>query len=159
MKILRYRCRRHSRKTSCDGADRPAEVRFRPQNDPRPNGRRSKEAFLRLEVRRSLDRLSRPGAHNRPVAEPRNLGSGWIGFRFEKAFGCPVKIVNAAAMQALGSYRGVKMFFLGLGTTMIVDGNVEPMSSAISLTKRRPTRITWANEPSHISGKRNGVVT
>jgi polyphosphate glucokinase len=67
----------------------------------------------------------------RPVAEPRNLGRGWVGFDFARAFGRPVKVVNDAAMQALGSYRGGKMLFLGLGTalgsTMIVDGIVEPM--------------------------------
>ena len=68
---------------------------------------------------------------NRPVAEPRNLGAGWVGFDYEKAFGCPIKLVNDAAMQALGSYRGGKMLFLGLGTglgsTIVVDGIFEPM--------------------------------
>jgi polyphosphate glucokinase len=72
-----------------------------------------------------------PVLGNRPLAEPFNLGGGWVGFNFESAFGCPVKLVNDAAMQALGSYRGGKMLFLGLGTglgsTMIVDGIVEPM--------------------------------
>jgi polyphosphate glucokinase len=67
----------------------------------------------------------------RPVADPRNLGRGWVGFDFARAFGRPVKIVNDAAMQALGSYRGGKMLFLGLGTglgsTMIIDGVIEPM--------------------------------
>jgi polyphosphate glucokinase len=72
-----------------------------------------------------------PVLANRPVAEPHNLAPGWVGFDFAKAFGCPVKIVNDAAMQALGSYRGGKMLFLGfgtgLGTTLIADGIVEPM--------------------------------
>jgi polyphosphate glucokinase len=72
-----------------------------------------------------------PVLRNRPVAEPRNLGSGWVGFNFRSAFGCPVKLVNDAAMQGLGSYRRGKMLFLGLGTglgsTLIVDGIVEPM--------------------------------
>lgn len=72
-----------------------------------------------------------PVLRNRPVAEPRNLGKGWFGFNFRSAFGCPVKVVNDAAMQALGSYRHGKMLFLGLGTglgsTLIVDGIVEPM--------------------------------
>jgi polyphosphate glucokinase len=72
-----------------------------------------------------------PVIHNRPLAEPHNLGSGWVGFDFKQAFGRPVKIVNDAAMQALGSYRGGRMLFLGLGTglgsAMIVDGLVEPM--------------------------------
>src|SRR5882724_7739944 len=68
---------------------------------------------------------------NRPLAEPHNLGRGWVGFNFEAAFKRPVKVVNDAAMQALGSYRRGKMLFLGLGTglgsAMIVAGIVEPM--------------------------------
>src|SRR5258708_27345567 len=56
-----------------------------------------------------------PVLHGRAVAEPYNLGRGWVGFDFARAFGCPVKVVNDAAMQALGSYRGGKMLFLGLG--------------------------------------------
>jgi polyphosphate glucokinase len=72
-----------------------------------------------------------PVLHGRPVAEPVNLGPGWLGFNFKGAFGCPVKVINDAAMQALGSYQGGKMLFLGLGTglgsTLIVDGIVEPM--------------------------------
>jgi polyphosphate glucokinase len=72
-----------------------------------------------------------PVLHGRPVLEPHNLGKGWVGFHFESAFKRPVKVVNDAAMQALGSYKGGKMLFLGLGTglgsTMIVDGIVEPM--------------------------------
>lgn len=72
-----------------------------------------------------------PVLRNRPIAEPHNLGRGWVGFDFENAFGCPVKLINDAAMQAVGSYKGGKMLFLGLGTglgsTMIVDGIIEPM--------------------------------
>ncbi len=72
-----------------------------------------------------------PVMHDRVVAEPHNLGSGWVGFDFKRAFGCPVRVINDAAMQALGSYRGGKMLFLGLGTglgtALIVDGIVEPM--------------------------------
>jgi polyphosphate glucokinase len=72
-----------------------------------------------------------PVLRNRPVAEPHNLGTGWTGFDFEGALGCPVKLINDAALQALGSYNGGKMLFLGLGTglgsTMVVDGLVEPM--------------------------------
>jgi polyphosphate glucokinase len=72
-----------------------------------------------------------PVLHGRPVAEPRNLGAGWVGFDFEGAFGCPVKVINDAAMQALGSYHGGKMLFLGLGTglgsAMVLNGVIEPM--------------------------------
>ena len=72
-----------------------------------------------------------PVLHNRPVIEPHNLGKGWVGFNFQHAFRCPVKVTNDAAMQALGSYRKGTMLFLGLGTglgtTLIVNGFVEPM--------------------------------
>lgn len=75
-----------------------------------------------------------PVIHGRPVAEPHNLGRGWVGFDFAKAFGKPVKIVNDAALQALGCYQGGRMLFLGLGTglgsAMIVDGVLEPMELA-----------------------------
>lgn len=67
----------------------------------------------------------------RIASEPRNLGPGWIGFDFEAAFGCPVKVINDAAMQALGSYRSGTMLFLGLGTglgsALVVNGTVVPM--------------------------------
>ena len=66
----------------------------------------------------------------RIAAEPHNLGKGWMDFDFAAAFGKPVRIVNDAAMQAIGSYRGGRMLFLGLGTglgaTLIIDGVVEP---------------------------------
>lgn len=72
-----------------------------------------------------------PVFHGRPVAEPANLGPGWMGFDYEGAFRLPVKIINDATMQALGSYQGGRMLFLGLGTglgsTMVVDGIVQPM--------------------------------
>lgn len=75
-----------------------------------------------------------PVVHGRPLREPYNLGRGWVGFNFRKAFGCPIKIVNDAAMQALGSYQGGRMLFLGLGTglgsAMIADGILEPMELA-----------------------------
>jgi polyphosphate glucokinase len=57
-----------------------------------------------------------PVAHNRPLAEPHNLGRGWVGFNFAKAFVRPTQVVNDALMQALGSYEGGRMLFLGLGT-------------------------------------------
>jgi len=73
-------------------------------------------------------------AHGRPCHDPRNLGAGWVGFNFHKAFGKPVKLINDAAMQALGSYKGGRMLFLGLGTglgsAMIVDGLLQPMELA-----------------------------
>jgi len=77
-----------------------------------------------------------PGAvvHGRPFTEPHHLGSGWVGFNFKKAFARPVKIINDAAMQALGSYRGGRMLFLGLGTglgsALIVENVLEPLELA-----------------------------
>jgi polyphosphate glucokinase len=72
-----------------------------------------------------------PVLHNRPVAEPHNLAPGWVSFDFKTAFARPTKVLNDAAMQALGSYKKGRMLFLGLGTglgsTLIVDGIVEPM--------------------------------
>jgi len=75
-----------------------------------------------------------PVLHGKPVSEPNNLGGGWVGFDFAKAFGCPVRVINDAAMQALGSYKGGRMLFLdlgtGLGAALIVDGVLEPMELA-----------------------------
>ena len=75
-----------------------------------------------------------PVIHGRPISEPYNLGGGWVGFNFHKAFGRPVRLINDAAMQALGSYQGGRMLFLGLGTglgsAMIVEEIIEPMEMA-----------------------------
>ncbi len=72
-----------------------------------------------------------PVVAGRVAHDPVNLGSGWAGFDFERAFGKPTRVVNDAAMQALGSYEGGRMLFLGLGTglgsAMIADGVLEPM--------------------------------
>ncbi|HEY6247546.1 MAG TPA: glycoside hydrolase family 15 protein [Pyrinomonadaceae bacterium] len=75
-----------------------------------------------------------PVLQGKPQKDPANLGKGWVRFDFSKAFGVPVKIINDAAMQALGSYRGGRMLFLGLGTglgsALIVDGVLEPLELA-----------------------------
>jgi polyphosphate glucokinase len=75
-----------------------------------------------------------PVLSGRLVRDPANLGKGWVGFDFEAAFGKPTKVINDAAMQALGSYDGGRMLFLGLGTglgsAMIIDGILEPMELA-----------------------------
>ncbi len=75
-----------------------------------------------------------PVLHGRPVADPHNLAPGWVAFDYQAAFGCPVKLINDAAMQALGSYKGGKLLFLGLGTglgsAMVVEGIVEPTELA-----------------------------
>ena len=75
-----------------------------------------------------------PVINGHPLREPHNLGTGWMGFDFHRAFGYPVKVINDASMQALGSYKGGRMLFLGLGTglgsAMIIDGTLEPMELA-----------------------------
>ena len=72
-----------------------------------------------------------PVRNGRIADEPKHLGKGWVGFNFEKAFGKPIRIINDAAMQALGSYRGGRMLFLGLGTglgsTLVWANNVLPL--------------------------------
>jgi len=84
-----------------------------------------------------------PIINGHPLREPHNLGGGWMAFDFRKAFGCPIKILNDASMQALGSYKGGRMLFLGLGTglgsAMIVDGVLEPMELAHLIYKKEKT--------------------
>ena len=75
-----------------------------------------------------------PVLHGKPVSDPHNLAPGWVGFDFRKAFGRPVKLMNDAALQAIGSYKRGRMLFLGLGTglgsALIVDGVIEPLELA-----------------------------
>ena len=84
-----------------------------------------------------------PVVHGRPLQEPHNLGGGWVGFDFAKAFDCPVKLINDAAMQAVGSYQGGRMLYLGFGTglgsAMVVDGMLEPMELAHLYYKKGKT--------------------
>ena len=87
--------------------------------------------------------LGYPGqvVHNMPAHEPVNLGCGWVGFDYEAAFGRPTKIINDAAMQALGSYEGGRMLFIGLGTglgtALILDGVIGPLELGHLPYKRR----------------------
>jgi polyphosphate glucokinase len=82
-----------------------------------------------------------PVADGKPTRDPFNLGKGWVGFNFQKAFRHPVKVTNDAAMQALGSYRGGRMLFLGVGTglgsALIIDGAIQPMELAHLPYKRK----------------------
>lgn len=82
-----------------------------------------------------------PVHNGRVVTEPFNLGEGWVAFDFEAAFGVPTKVMNDAAMQALGSYEGGTMLFLGLGTglgsALVSDGVVQPMELAHLPFKKR----------------------
>ena len=81
--------------------------------------------------------------HGRPATEPHNLGAGWVGFDYHKAFGHPVRIVNDAAMQAIGSYSGGRMLFLGLGTglgvAIILNGVLESTEIGHLLYKKDRT--------------------
>ncbi len=94
---------------------------------------------------------------NQPRYEPHNLGKGWVAFDFAKAFGCPVRMVNDAAMQALGGYQGGKMLFLGfgtgLGTTLIVDGTLVPMELA-HLPYRKATFEDYVGERALEKGRK-----
>ncbi len=87
--------------------------------------------------------------HDQPATEPHNLGTGWVDFDYPAAFGSPVKMMNDAAMQALGSYRQGKLLFLGLGTglgsTMVIEGIVVPMELA-HLPYRKKTFEDYVGE-------------
>ena len=84
-----------------------------------------------------------PVIANKPMREPHNLGKGWVHFDFKRAFGRPTKVINDAAMQALGSYTKGRMLFLGLGTglgsALVFDGVVEPMELAHLPYKKKRT--------------------
>ncbi len=108
-----------------------------------PSGGSMTAARMATEVRKAVDgwkydavSIGYPGVvkHGRPAHEPHNLGRGWMRFNYEKAFGVPVKIINDAAMQALGAYEGGRMLFLGLGTglgsAVVADGVVLPLELA-----------------------------
>src|SRR5262245_2176756 len=89
-----------------------------------------------VECKHDVVEIGYPGAvrQGKPLSDPPNLGAGWVGFNFSRAFGKPVKVLNDAAMQAIGSYRGGRMLFLGLGTglgsALIIDDAVEAMELA-----------------------------
>jgi len=115
------------------------------QNDARkvPSGPHLSAAQMVAAVRKAVagtkyDRVSvgypGPVKNNRPAEEPVNLGRGWVRFDYERAFGKPVRFINDAAMQALGSYCGGRMLFLGLGTglgsALVLDGLVQPLEMA-----------------------------
>jgi polyphosphate glucokinase len=113
------------------GADSPRKFESGPAFTPVELVARVKQATRDWDYEVISIGYPGPVLRNRPVMEPHNLGGGWVGYHFERAFGRPVKLVNDAAMQALGSYRKGRMLFLGLGTglgtALVVDGIVEPM--------------------------------
>ncbi len=111
---------------------------------PMMTAKRMVSAVKRATDGRAYDAVSigypGPVRDGHPLAEPKNLGGGWVKFDFQKAFGAPVKVINDAAMQALGSYEGGRMLFLGLGTglgsALITDGVLVPMELAHLLYRK-----------------------
>jgi polyphosphate glucokinase len=117
-------------KIFASGQDQRQEFESGPKLTPQVMVAKVKE--LAKDWKYELVSIGYPGPvrFNRPIAEPVNLAKGWVGFNFEAVFQRPVRMINDAAMQALGSYRGGTMLFLGLGTglgsAMVVDGTVLP---------------------------------
>ena len=117
----------------CALANRRLRIRF--PSGPRMTPREMVRQVLKRTNRWRFDVISvgYPGVvrDNKPVADPVNLGPGWIGFDFQAPLAHPVRVINDAAMQAMGSYTGGTMLFLGLGTglgtALIVDGTVVPL--------------------------------
>jgi predicted NBD/HSP70 family sugar kinase len=121
-------------KVLASGVKEPVKIPSRPKMTGKKMVKAVREATKNWNY--SVVSIGYPGpvVHGHPLSEPHNLGSGWGGFDFRRAFGRPVKMVNDAAMQALGIYRGGRMLFLGLGTglgsAMIVNGILAPMEVA-----------------------------
>jgi polyphosphate glucokinase len=123
------------------GQDQPRKFVSGPKLTPKRMITETKR--LAKEWKYDVVSIGYPGVvmEGRPISEPYNLARGWVGFKFEKAFGVPVKVINDAAMQALGSYKKGRMLFLGLGTglgsAMIVNGEVQPLELAHLPYKRQ----------------------
>jgi polyphosphate glucokinase len=124
-----------------------------------PSGPKLTAATMVKRLRKLINRseydavsIGYPGLvfRGRIAAEPWNLGRGWVGFDFEAALGKPVRVINDAAMQAVGSYTGRRMLFLGLGTgmgaTLILDGIVEPLEIGHLPYKRGRTFEEYVGE-------------
>ena len=135
---------------------------------PKMTARKMVKTVRQMTIKWRYDAVSigypGPVMANRPMREPHNLGKGWVHFDFNRAFGRPTKVINDAAMQALGSYSKGRMLFLGLGTglgsAMVFDGVVEPMELAhLPYKKIEPTRITSASAGSSASARRSGAGT
>jgi len=121
-------------KVSTGGADEPTKI----PSGPDMTAARMAEAVKQATAGWSYDAVTigypGPVVNGRPGVEPKNLGAGWVRFDYDAAFGKPVKVVNDAAMQALGSYQGGRMLFIGLGTGMgsafVANGQLEPLELA-----------------------------
>lgn len=121
-------------KVMATGRRTPIKIPSGPRLTPRAMVRAIHEATADWSYEAVSIGFPGPVRNGRPAHEPRNLGKGWVRFDFKKAFGRPVRIINDAAMQALGSYEGGNMLFLGLGTglgsAMVRDGVLTPMELA-----------------------------
>jgi polyphosphate glucokinase len=121
-------------KARVSGQRETREFESGPTMTPRKMVARVRE--LTADLKYDVISIGYPGvvAHGKIITEPYNLGRGWVGFDFRKAFGKPTQLMNDAAMQAIGSYEGGRMLFLGLGTglgsALVVDGTVAPMELA-----------------------------
>jgi polyphosphate glucokinase len=121
-------------KVSTGGPDDPIKV----PSGPDMTAARMADDVKKATAAWSYDAVSigypGPVANGRPAVEPKNLGMGWVRFDYDQAFGKPVRVINDAAMQALGSYQGGRMLFLGLGTGLgsafVADGQLEPLELA-----------------------------
>jgi polyphosphate glucokinase len=137
----------------------PVKLPSGPTLTPHEMIRKVRDATADWEYDRVAIGYPGPVRDNRPVADPYNLGAGWTGFDFAKAFSKPVRVVNDAAMQALGSYDGGRMLFLGLGTglgtTMIRDGVLIPLELAHLPFRKGKTYEEWVGDKAMKSlGKR-----
>jgi polyphosphate glucokinase len=134
MKVLVIDVGGSSIKVSTNGRKDPIKIRSGPELTAADMAGAVKEATTDWAYEAVSIGYPGPVVHGRPAAEPRNLGAGWVRFDYHKAFGKPVKVVNDAAMQALGSYQGGRMLFLGLGTglgsALVADGVLEPLELA-----------------------------
>jgi polyphosphate glucokinase len=121
-------------KLTVAGHPTPVKIPSGPKMTPKEMVAAVKQASSKWKCSRISIGYPGPVLHGKPVSEPHNLGPGWVGFDFDKAFGLPVRLVNDAAMQAIGSYQGGRMLFLGLGTglgsALIVDGVLQPLELA-----------------------------
>jgi len=121
-------------KLLASGHRAPVKIPSGPQLTPRRMVTAVRKAAAEWEYSKVSIGYPGPVLNGKPVSDPHNLACGWVGFDFRKAFGRPVKLVNDAAMQAIGSYEGRRMLFLGLGTglgsALIADGVLEPMELA-----------------------------
>jgi len=121
-------------KLLASGQETPVKISSGPQMTPQQFVTDVGQVAAKWKYSRIAIGYPGPVLHGKPVSDPHNLGPGWVGFDFEKALRAPVRLVNDAALQAIGSYDGGRMLFLGLGTglgsALIVDGILQPMELA-----------------------------